>query len=80
MGDVADEAALGCIQLHLAGEVLDGDGDALEGFTAGITHRLQNDAQGAGRFPHAAAQVFTVRAATEQSIEGTVQLDGQQFR
>ena len=40
MGDVADEAALGRIQFHLAGEVLDGDGDALEGFTAGITHRL----------------------------------------
>ena len=80
MGDVADEAALGRIQFHLAGEVLDGDGDALEGFTAGITHRLQNDAQGAGRFPHAAAQVFTVCRATEQGIEGTVQFDGQQFR
>ena len=80
MGDVADKTALGCIQLHLSGEVLDGDSDAFEGFTTGITHCLQDDAQGAGRFPHAAAQVFTIRAATEQSIQGTVQLDGQQFR
>ena len=60
MGDVADETALGCIQLHLPSEVLDGDGDAFEGFTTGIAHGLQNNAQCAGWFPHAAAKVFTI--------------------
>ena len=55
MGDVADESTLSCIQLHLTGEVLKGHGDALEGFATGIPHRLEHDAQRAGRFLDASA-------------------------
>ncbi|CAI8164675.1 MAG: Uncharacterised protein [Synechococcus sp. CC9902] len=80
MGDVADETALGCVQLHLAGEILHGDGDALERFPAGIAHGLQHDAERSGGLANAAAQILTVGAATQQQIEGGMQLDRQQIR
>ena len=50
VGNVADKAALGCIELHLPGEVLHRDGNALEAFATGIAHRLQHDPKGAGGF------------------------------
>ena len=70
VGDVADETTLSSVQLHFAGQILNGDGDALEAFTAGIAHGLHHDAQGAGRLPDAAAQIFAVDVAGEQCIEG----------
>ena len=57
MGHVADEPALGGIELHLPGEILNRHGDALEAFATGIAHRLQHDPQRARRIPHAAAQI-----------------------
>ena len=80
VGDVADETALRGVQFHLPREVLHRDGDALERFAAGITNGLHHDAQGAGRFADAAAQVFTVGSAGEQQIQRCMQLDRQEVR
>ena len=41
MGDVADETTLSCIELHFSGEILNGDGDSLEGFAAAIADSLE---------------------------------------
>ena len=79
VGDVADETALGGVEFHLPGEVLDGDGDALEGFAAGIPHRLENDAQGAGRFAETAAHVRALFVVLQQALEGGLQLDIEPF-
>ena len=80
VGDVADETALGCVQLHLAGQVLDGHGDALEAFAAGIPHRLQHNPQGAGRFAKAAAHISAVLLALHERQQGPMKFHGQHIR
>ena len=77
VGDVADETALRRIELHLTGEILNGDGDALQAFSTGIAHGLHHDPEGSGGFAHTAAQVFTIRAAEQESIQSAVDFDGQ---
>ena len=55
VGDIANKATLGGVEFHLPGEVLHGHGNALEGFTTAIAHRLEHQAQGAGRFARGTA-------------------------
>ena len=78
--DVADKTALRCIELHLTGEILNGDGDALQAFSTGIAHGLHHDAQGPGWFAHTAPKVFTVGAAEQEGIQSAVDFDREQFR
>ena len=59
---------------------MDGHGDALEAFAAGITHRLQNDAQGADRFAKTATHIGAVSVAAGHAVEGWLHLHRQPFR
>ena len=77
VGHVADEATLGRVQFHFAGEVLHRHGDALEAFAAGIAYRLEHDSQGASRFTHAAAHIGIVALAAGHVVERRLQLHGQ---
>ena len=79
VGDVADESALGCVEFHLAGEVLHGDGNSLEAFAAAIAHRLQHQPQGAAGFFHGAAHFSAVALAAQHRRQGILQLHRQQI-
>ena len=79
MGDVADESALGRIEFHLPGEVLDGHGDPLEAFPTGIPHRLQHNPQRASGFAKPAAHIRRILGTAHQAFEGCLQLEGEGF-
>ena len=79
MGHVADEPALGRIELHLSGEVLDGHGDALEAFPTGIPHRLQDNPQRARGFAKPAAHIRRILGTVHQAFKGRLQLEGEGF-
>ena len=77
MRNIADETALGGVQFHLPGQVLDRHRDALEHLPAGIPHRLQHDPQGARRLPEAAAHIGALPLTADQVLQGTGQLHRQ---
>ncbi len=55
MGHVADEAALGCVELHFSGEVLHGHRDPFQVFSTGFAYGLEDETEGARWFPDAAS-------------------------
>ena len=55
MGHVADEAALGRVELHFSCEILHGDRDPFQVFSAGFSYGLEHETQGARRLPDAAS-------------------------
>ena len=73
VGDIADETALGSIELHFTGQVLHRDSNAFQRFTTAITHGLKHQPQGAAGLLGGAAHLCAVPTAAEHGLQWILQ-------